>query len=504
MPDDCKMARGLVLALYEKEQDAAAPRLSTVGEQYDECLNGKLQQLVQESALDGQLGTSQIFNGIDKQYESICIVGAGKEGLGYNQLETLHEGMENVRVAAAIGAQQLEAEKCSSISLEPMDYPEQVAEGATLALWQYQDNKAKGDRKIATKLSLHDSNDQDGWQRGIIKASAQNMARKLSEMPANQATPVGIAQETTDYLCPCGITVEVRNNDWIESKNMQCLLAVGRSSCESPVFLEISYCGGDKSEKPVLLVGNGLTFNTGGICLKPTVQIDEFRASMAGAAVAIATMRAVAELSLPINVSAVIPLCEHLTSGMSLKPGDIFNTLNDKTICLHDTDNIGVLMIADAMCFGIERYKPKLVIDVATLSEGMTKALGSGATGLFTNSHDMWQQIASAGAYSGDRVWRLPLWKHFDRQVKNYRHVDLSNKGFGKGEPCLLAACIREFCSDIDWIHMDVYGVGMNTTTNVIPYLPFHRMTGRSTRTLIQLLYQLACPEAKKYWDVRE
>lgn len=500
--DDCKLINGLVLALYEKEPDANQPRLSVSGERFNESTQGVLQKLVQESGMDGSVGTGTVFNIDHSKFESICVVGCGPEGIGYNTLEAIHEGMENVRIASAIATRKLKAEHCSVIHLESMEFAEQVAEGATLAEWDFRENKCQADRTKMPKFELFDSTDVDAFQRGIVKATCQNMARKLSEMPANQLTPVGFAQSTVDYLCPCSITVEVRNQDWIESQNMNCLLAVARTSCEPPIFLELSYCGGQYDEKPVLLVGSGLTFNSGGLFTKEPKGLNEYRASMAGAAVVVATMRAIAELSLPINVSAVIPLCEHLISGMSIKPGDILRSMRDTSIAVHDTNNVAVLALADAFCFGIDNYKPKLVVDVATISDGIMTALGSSGAGIFTNCHYLWKQMHMAGAYTGDRVWRLPLWKEFEKRVRNYGSVDLSNAGRGKGSPALAAAFLREFCPCHDWLHMDIRGVGMNTTTNLVPYLRAHHMTGRPTRTLTQFLYQIACPDAEPYWNV--
>lgn len=498
--DECKSVSGLALAMYEKEPDAAHPRLSVSGERFNECTHGVLQKLVNDSGMDGTVGTGMVFNIEHKQFDSICVVGCGPEGIGYNTLEAIHEGMENVRVASAIATRKLKDEKCSVIHLEPMEFPEQVGEGATLAAWEY--NKSERDQKKVPNFELFDSTDVDAFQRGIVKATGQNMARKLSEMPANKMTAIGFAQATVDYLCACSITVEVRNQDWIESQNMNCFLSVARTSCEPPVFLELSYCGGQYEEKPVLLVGSGLTFNCGGLFKKEPRGLSEYRASMAGAAVVVATMRTIAELSLPINVSAVIPLCEHLISGMSLKPGDIMRTMNEKSIAVHDTNNVAVLALADAFCFGIDNYKPRLVIDVAAVGDGVMTALGGSGAGVFTNCHYLWKQMHMAGAYTGDRVWRLPLWKEFDKRVKNYKNVDLSNTGSGAGSPALAAAFLREFVQCHDWLHMDIRGVGMNTTTNLVPYLRAHHMTGRPTRTLTQFLYQMACPDSESYWNV--
>lgn len=149
---------------------------------------------------------------------------------------------------------------------------------------------------------------------------------------------------------------------------MTSFLAVGKSSCEPPVFLEISYCGDESNESPILLVGQGITFNSGGLCLKKPEGMDEYRGAMSGAASVVAAIRAAAALSLPINVVAVIPLCENMPSGMAFKPGDVITCLNGKSIAVHDTNNAGRLIMADTFCYAQTVYKPKLVVDVATLT----------------------------------------------------------------------------------------------------------------------------------------
>lgn len=499
VPEECKITRGLVLGIYEKEQPNDCPKLTLVTKRFDERLQGKLTEQIQEYGMCGKLGSSNVFNNLDPQYKNISIVGLGKEGAGYNELEAIDEGMENARVAAAVGAVNLQNVGCTHIMVEPMEYPEQVAEGSGLAVWKHQENKMKTKRVIIPKLELYDSPDVDDWTRGLFKAEAQNLARTLSESPANQMTPTDFAQATVDALCPCEITVEVRNMDWIVSQNMNSFLSVAKSSCEPPVFLEMTYCGGPVEEKPVLLVGSGLTFNSGGLCLKKPDEMSEYRASMAGAAAVVATMRAVAALSLPINVSAVVPLCENMPSGMAFKPGDVITCLNGKAIGVHDTNNAEVLVLADTICYGLTTFRPKLVVDVATLTKGVQRGLGGAAAGVFSNSHYMWKQMHRAGTTTGDRVWRLPLWKYFTKKVTDYSEVDVSNTGKGRGSTCLAAAVLKEFCPCIDWVHMDIANVGMNITSPSFPYLGQYRMTGRPTRTLIQFLYQLACPEEQKH-----
>lgn len=169
-------------------------------------------------------------------------------------------------------------------------------------------------RPIPT-LELFDDSDAESFQRGLFKAESQNLARRLSDTPANQMTPLHFAQETVNELCPCGIKVMVHDKDWVENKKMNAFLTVARGSCEPPVVVEISYCGAHQDQKPILMVGKGITFDSGGLCLKRCDGMDRYRADMVGAAAIIAAIRAASALSLPVNIEAIIPLCENMPSG---------------------------------------------------------------------------------------------------------------------------------------------------------------------------------------------
>lgn len=160
-----------------------------------------------------------------------------------------------------MGARSLQMQGCSEVFVDSMEYPEQAAEGSALAVWRYNDNKMKKNRTIIPKLDLYDSPEVDAWTRGLFKAEAQNLARRLSDAPGNQMTPTTFAQATVDALCPCGVTVEIRTMEWIEQQHLNSFLTVAKGSCEPPVLLEISYCGTTPEDKPVLLLGKGITFN---------------------------------------------------------------------------------------------------------------------------------------------------------------------------------------------------------------------------------------------------
>ncbi|XP_002132386.2 cytosol aminopeptidase-like [Drosophila pseudoobscura] len=492
-PDAHKGGKGLVLGLYEKES-AKGPRLTPTGEKFDDRLNGKLNELICETKISGRLGRGKVFNNVDEEFRSVCVVGVGIEGIGFNELEMLDEGMENVRVAAGIGARSLQAMECIEVHVDSMDYAEQAAEGASLATWRFEENVSKKNRTIQPKLELFDSPDTDNWTRGLFKAEAQNISRRLAESPANCMTPTAVAQAGVDFLCPCGITVEVRTMEWIEQQQLHSFLTIAKGSCEPPVVLELAYCGTSPEDKPILLVGLGLTFNSGGINLRPCKGMDEYRADLNGAASILATMRAAAALSLPINITAILPLCENLPSGMSVKPGDVVTLLNAKSMAIRNIDRAGVVVIADPMIYGQTTYKPRLVVDVGSMCKGVKKAVGGGATGIWSNSHYVWKQFQKAGSLTGDRLWRFPLWEFYRRRVANHLSFDLTNDGDGLASSCLAAAVLHELVPCADWAHLDTSGTGLMSTYGLVPYLRAGQMTGRPTRTLVQFLYQLACP----------
>jgi cytosol aminopeptidase len=327
-------------------------RLTTKGEAFDNKLNGKLMGMIKAAKLDGRIGKSKVFNDFHEEYESVAVVGLGRDGAAYNLVEGIDQGMENVRIAAGKAALELREVGCNNIFVDPMEYAEQAAEGCSLALWRFQENLMAHKCIETPKLELFESDDVDGWQRGLCKANAQNFVRTMCDSPANQVTPANFAQAAVDACCPCGVNVDVRQVEWIQNQNMTSFLAVAQSSCEPPVFLELNYCGDQRDEKPILLVGSGLTFNTGGLCIKPTQSMAEYRGAMAGAACVVATMRAIAELGLPINVAAVVPLCENMPSGMSFRPGDIITTLNGKFIAV-DVSGRSFEFSSSLVCFSI-------------------------------------------------------------------------------------------------------------------------------------------------------
>ncbi|EDW27429.1 GL13212 [Drosophila persimilis] len=331
--------------------------------------------------------------------------------------------------------------------------------------------------------------DLEGWRIGLQKAAAQNLTRQLQEMPSNLPTPTAFAQNVVEVLCKSGFNVEVKVEGWAESQSMHAFLAVGKASCELPIFLELSYYGTCAEERPIVLVGQGVTYDAGGLCLKEKHELFHMRGDMTGAAVVVACCRAVAGLRLPVNIRGLIPLCENVVGCNSVRTGDMVESMNGKTIEIQCTDHEDVLVLADALLYA-QNFCPKCIIDVGTCSGYMRQALDESAAGVFTNSEILWQQIKHASMHTGDRVWRFPLWKYYSKAVRAGGRSDVQNYGIDRGgRPCKAAAFLREFVPCGQWMHILSIDATNVMVTKGFEYEYLRKgMAGRPTRTLVEFI----------------
>lgn len=498
-PTCARVSKGLVIGLYEKCDSGDPLTLSTIGKQINEHCHGQLMEAIQTFGLSGVCGQCATFNNIYPDYSTICVVGLGPNGQGLNEAESIIEPLENVRVAAGKGFKALEKQGCTHIYLDSMNHPEQAAEGASLASFKFQMNKIQWEKKPVPKLELFDQSDIEAWTCGMIKAEAQNRSRYMCEVPACQMTPIDFADATVDMLDPCGVTVTVRNMEWMESMQFGAMLAVAKTSCEPPVFLEIFYRGGHSDQKPVCLIGEGLTFNSGGLSIKNTRDLERTgKCSMSGAATVVSVIRAASILGLPINVVGLVPLCENMPSGMAFKPRDIVRCANGLTLAISDPRNAGVLLLADSMVYANKTHKPKFILTLSTSTCHIENVLGGSAAGVFCNQTCLWEEIQKAGRITGDRVWQLPFWKYYNHQVIDHHNANISNEGMGRGRSCMNAAFLTNFNKQTDFAHLDLGGNGFAVHNNLIGYLEKNRMSGRPTRTILQLLCQVAGNRTEK------
>ncbi|XP_053691914.1 cytosol aminopeptidase-like [Sabethes cyaneus] len=493
-------SKGLVLGIYVDEDDVFdSGTLTPAAARYNEALtNGRLLELIHLAGPIPKRGEVRIFYDLEPTFKAVAVCGLGSDCLGYESSEKLDESKEAIRVATASGCRELQRLETNFIYVEDMGHAESAAEGAHMGIWINQELKKIEKRMFVPHCQLHIDRalpcDSDGWRIGAIKAEAQNLARQLQEMPPNLMTPTTFAQNVVQILANSGVNVEVKVRSWAEAQGMSSFLAVAKGSCEPPIFLELSYYGAGSKERPIVLVGQGNTFDSGGLCIKTCKGQQMMRGDMSGAACVVAACRAIASMKLPVNIRGLIPLCEHMIGCNAIKPGDVISVKNGKNIEVVDVDREGPLVLIDALLYA-ETFGPKYIIDVSTTSESVLDSFGKVCSAVFTNSEALWQRIKSAGVHTGDRVWRLPLWDYFTEQIRSVEHVDVQNVGrCVGGEPCCQAAFLREFLPCGQWMHVDANNV-MTTLGVDYPYLR-HGMAGRPTRTLIEFIAQSICKES--------
>lgn len=431
-------------------------------------------------------GKSRLFYDLSPDHPIVAVVGLGPAEASFNELEEIYENHENVRAAVASGARVLRDASVDEVLVDDCHDAQAAAEGGTLGLFNYAELKSEVYKKRPVKLSLlHPSeNNTAAWKRGVILAEGQNLARRLAETPANLMTPTIFAQQAKELGEPLGVTVKIHDRAWAEEKKMFSFLSVANGSDQPPVFLELHYNNAPDT-KPLLLVGKGITFDSGGISIKPGANMDRMRGDMSGAANVVASIITLASLKAPVNVVGLTPLTENLINGKATKPGDVVVASNGKSIQIDNTDAEGRLVLADALHYA-HSFEPQAILDIATLTGAMNVALGRGACGVFSTSAHYWNMLHEAGTKTGDRVWRMPLFNHYTKQVTDSQLADLSNirKGGGPaGGSCTAAAFLREFVTHPNWMHVDIAGV--MDTADEVPYLS-KGMSGRPMRTLVQ------------------
>ncbi|MDP1520451.1 leucyl aminopeptidase [Porticoccus litoralis] len=319
---------------------------------------------------------------------------------------------------------------------------------------------------------------------GTAIGNGINRARELGDLPGNICTPSYLATQAKNLAGHySNMTCKVLTEKQMQDLGMGSLLSVTAGTEQPAKMIVLEYKGGTRGSKPVVLVGKGVTFDSGGISLKPGAGMDEMKYDMCGAASVFGTLSAAADCQLPLNVVGIIPTVENMPSGRATKPGDIVTSMSGQTIEILNTDAEGRLILCDALTYA-GRYKPSVVVDIATLTGACVMALGSHASGLLSNDDPLAEQLETAGKNSGDRVWRLPLWKEYDKQLKS-NFADMANIG-GREAGTITAACfLGRFTKNYRWAHLDIAGTAWNSGAN-------KGATGRPVPLLMQFLLEQA------------
>ena len=297
---------------------------------------------------------------------------------------------------------------------------------------------------------------KQGLKNGQAISKGVNLTKDLGNLPPNICTPTYLANSAKKLAREYKMKVTVLEQKQIEKLKMGSFLAVAKGSREAPKFIIIEHNRGPKNKKPIVLVGKGITFDAGGISIKPSADMDEMKYDMGGAATVLGVMKTVGELNLPLNIIMVVPTCENLPDGNAVKPGDIVTSMSGQTIEILNTDAEGRLILCDALTYS-ERFKPEIVIDVATLTGACVIALGHHVSAVFTNYDPLAGELKIAGEKALDQVWQMPMWDEYQPQL-NSNFADMANIG-GRAGGSITAACfLSRFAKKYNWAHIDIAG----------------------------------------------
>ena len=443
-------------------------RLSDSAQAIDAASGKFLSEVLRGGDLEGTLGKTLMLHHVRKvPADRVLLVGLGRE-------RDFNEAAFRTAMAAAVKAIRSTGASDATVCLTdiPLKHHDTgwKVEHAVLAIMEgvYHFDRLKSkkppNKRALRKVVLHVSTRDEIAQgeiavtRGTAIAEGVSFAKDLGNLPGNLCTPTYLAEQAVDLAKRHGMKIEVLEQKDCEKLGMGCFLAVAQGSREPPKFILIEYQGGKRGAPPVALVGKGITFDTGGISIKPAAEMDEMKFDMCGAASVLGTLKAIALMKLPLNVVAAIPSTENMPGGKAIKPGDIVTTMSGQTVEILNTDAEGRLILCDALTY-VEKFKPAAVVDIATLTGAMVIALGHVATGLFANSDPLARELLQAGETAWDRAWHLPLWDDYQEALKS-NFADIPNIGSRAGGAITAACFLSRFTKAYPWAHLDIAGPG--------------------------------------------
>jgi len=449
-----------------------------------------------------KVGTTRIF--YNTPPSKLTAVSSLGEGFASKKSEVKRE---LVRKSVGSAVKELKSyEGLKDVLIDASADPHAAAVAAHLALYKFTLKTTPPSpfnpnlkEPIAPKLSFSPLQESQEWNRGVIYAEAQNLARTLMELPANMMTPTVFTERVKkEFEGVANVDIVVHDEAWAAKKNMNTFLSVTHGTSEPAKFLEIHYKGSaNKDEQPLAFVGKGITFDSGGISLKPGADMKLMRADMGGAATIVSSAWAIAKLGFPINLVVSTPLTENMPGPSATKPGDIIYAMNGKSVEVDNTDAEGRLVLSDAIYYTATEYKPHTLIDVATLTGAMVIAVGEVYSGVFATSDELWGQLEQAGAIEHDRFWRMPLDDEYGPQIHS-SNADLQNTGGRPAGSCTAALFLKPFAEGIEakdgaeptlkWAHIDI--AGCMEATRPGPYQE-KGLTGRPVRALIEYCRRL-------------
>jgi leucyl aminopeptidase len=434
-------------------------RLGGAAAAVDAAIGGALADAIATGETKGKLYETTLFHAKDRPFHRVLAVGLGKReefapyllsrwaGAAVRSLG--RKGVEEIAIALPDDASR-DAKSCVSAIAEGA-----IAGGFEITIYQEQPEQSVSVKTIAVLCGDLDATaTDDGLRRGVVLGESVNLARRLAVTPANDMTPTILAEEATKAAKEVGVAIDVHDADWARKQGMGSFLSVASGSAEPPKFIVLTYKGDPSSNELLALVGKGITFDTGGISIKPAEKMEDMKYDMSGGAAVIAAMRIVGTLKPRINVTGIVPATENMPGGRATKPGDIVRAMNGKSIEIINTDAEGRLILADALCYA-NKLGATRICDTATLTGAVSIALGSAFAAVISNNDEFCEKFFAAAKSTGERFWRLPSDGEYLNQMKS-DIADLKNAGGRAAGTCTAAAFLKEFVGDTPWIHLDI------------------------------------------------
>ncbi|MDQ3882419.1 MAG: leucyl aminopeptidase [Thermoproteota archaeon] len=483
---DQKQTSLLVIGVFEGDQDFPHSK------DLDSSVSSSIRETLENKEFRGTFGYSTVIYTLGKgPMKKIMLLGLGKRE------KFTDEGARICAGKATRKTQELGIKEFSMMQFSNLDegLMEAMTEGIALALYSF--DKYKETKEPTSKIeevTILINSDSLRFQSVVEKANiiveAVNFARDIGNLPPNDCPPAHLASIAVSLAQDYGMEVRIMDRYELENMGMGGIVAVGKGSNNPPKLIALEYTGAnDPQQKPYLLVGKAVTFDTGGISIKPSEKMDEMKFDKCGGCTVLAIVRAIASMKLAVNVVGIVPTVENMPSATSYRPGDIIRMYNGKSVEVLNTDAEGRMILADAIAYGIVTYGPKAVIDLATLTGAAIIALGANVAPLIGNNKQLVDRLRKLSDKTREKMWELPLYDEYYEQIRS-TYADIKNIGGRPGGAITAAAFLSNFVNDVPWVHIDIAGTAWTQEGTHEKSYNHRGATGFGVRTLVKLLME--------------
>ena len=483
---DQKQTSLLVIGVFEGDQDFPHSK------DLDSLVSSSIRETLENKEFRGTFGSSIVVYTLGRgPMKKIMLLGLGKREKFTDESARICAGK------AARKAQELGIKEFSMLQFPNLDegLVEAMTEGIALALYSF--DKYKEAKEPASKIeevTILINSDSPRFQSVVEKANiivdAVNFARDIGNLPPNDCPPAHLASIAVSLAQDYGIKARIMDRYELENMGMGGIVAVGKGSNNPPKLIVLEYTGAnDPQQKPYLLVGKAVTFDTGGISIKPSEKMDEMKFDKCGGCTVLAIVRAIASMKLAVNVVGIVPSVENMPSATSYRPGDIIRMYNGKSVEVLNTDAEGRMILADAIAYGIVTYGPRAVIDLATLTGAAIIALGANVAPMIGNNKQLVDRLRKLSDKTREKMWELPLYDEYYEQIRS-TYADIKNIGGRPGGAITAAAFLSNFVNDVPWVHIDIAGTAWTQEGTHEKSYNHRGATGFGVRTLVKLLME--------------